>query len=514
MSLSIISGIVNDSRLLQKLIGLPYWPLVSLLAGGLTTLAFAPFDLNWLVFICLALVFYLWSKQSAKQALISSWLFALGLQCTGVSWIYYSVHVHGSAPAIFAVILVFLLCCYLSLYSAVAIYLVNRYLPNKTVLRLMIFYPASWLVFEWLQGYVMTGFAWMQLGYTQIDTPLSGFAAVLGNHSVSGVIGVCAGTLVLLFKQGRELNLKRSVIIVLPMIALSVTGFLLKPVNWTKVDGEPISVSVIQGNIAQKDKWKPYVKQSTMQMYRDLSLAQKDVDLIVWPETAIPDYRQRSLPYLDQLSRDMRERDTDLLLGIFVRNDEGRVLNSVLNVNGGVYNKRHLVPLGEFIPLRFLIEFFNRFVKIPMSDIASGSENQELLIAAGIPLALSICFEEAFSRDVLKDLPEAKILVNVSNDAWFEDSHEAHQHHVIARMRALETGRYMIRSTNTGITSFIGPHGEVIAQLPQFERGVLKGEIQPLSGSTPFVRWGDWLIVGLCSLLLFLAAIKHRREKN
>ena len=478
------------------------WSLLSLIAGGLTTLAFAPFDLSWLVFLTLALAFYFWNELPAKQAAISAWLFALGLQCSGVSWIYHSLHTHGSAPTFFAVLLIFLLCCYLSLYTALAAYTVNRYLPNKPVLRLMLFYPASWIVFEWLQGYVMTGFAWMQLGYTQIDLSLSGFAPIFGNHAVGGLIAICAGALVLLVTQARQLNFKFVLSVVLPVVLLWLVGSGLKTVNWTDKAGGAIKVSMIQGNIAQKDKWKSHMKQLTLDRYRDLSLAQQDVDLFVWPETAVPDYSHRAVPYIRQLSLDMKQRDADLLLGIFVKNEKKRVLNSVINVNGGVYNKRHLVPLGEYIPLRFLIEFFNKFVKIPMSDIASGEDNQALLTAAGLPLGLSICFEDAFARDVIKDLPEAKLLVNVSNDAWFEDSHEPHQHHAIARMRALETGRYMIRSTNTGITSFIGPHGEVIKQLPQFEIGVLNGEVQPLSGATPFVRWGDWLIVGLCGLLL------------
>ena len=478
------------------------WSLLSLIAGGLTTLAFAPFDLSWLVFLTLALAFYFWNELPAKQAAVSAWLFALGLQCSGVSWIYHSLHTHGSAPTFFAMLLIFLLCCYLSIYTALAAYTVNRYLPNKPVLRLMLFYPASWIVFEWSQGYVMTGFAWMQLGYTQIDLSLSGFAPIFGNHAVGGLIAICAGALVLLVTQAKQLNFKFVLSVVLPVVLLWLGGSGLKTVNWTDKAGDTIKVSVIQGNIAQKDKWKSHMKQVTLDRYRDLSLAQQDVDLFVWPETAVPDYRHRAVPYIRQLSLDMKQRDADLLLGIFVKNEKKRVLNSVLNVRGGVYNKRHLVPLGEYIPLRFLIEFFNRFVKIPMSDIASGEDNQALLTAAGLPLGLSICFEDAFARDVIKDLPEAKLLVNVSNDAWFEDSHEPHQHHAIARVRALETGRYMIRSTNTGITSFIGPHGEVIKQLPQFETGVLNGEVQPLSGATPFVRWGDWLIVGLCGLLL------------
>ena len=490
-----------------------YWPLLSLIAGAFTTLAFAPFDYSWLVFISLALPFYLWTLLTAKQAALSAWLYGLGLQGTGVSWIYYSLHVHGSAPVIFAVLLIFLLCCYLSIYMALSAYTVNRFLPESALLRLMVFYPASWVLFEWLQGYVMTGFAWMQLGYTQIDLPLAGFAPVFGNHAVGGLIAVTAGTFALLVMRLGQKNYRAVPVIIMPVLLLWIAGGLLKTIDWTQADGAAIRVSMVQGNIPQKDKWKLHMKKPTMDMYRELSLAQQDVDLIIWPETAVPSYRYRVEPYFRQLQEDMKQRDADLLLGIFVKNDEGRVLNSVVNVvNDEVYHKRHLVPLGEFIPLRFLIEFFNRFVKIPMSDITSGEEDQSLLTAAGVPVGINICFEEAFARDVIKDLPEAKILINVSNDAWFEDSIEPHQHHVIARMRALEAGRYMIRSTNTGVTSFIGPHGEVIGRLPQFERGVLKGTVQPLSGATPFVRWGDWLIIGLCGMLLLVYAVIQKRN--
>lgn len=496
------------------------WSIVSLLAGGVTTLAFSPFDHYWLVFITLAVVFSLWNKLPARQAAFNAWLFGLGLQCSGVSWIYYSLHVHGSAPAIFAIILVFLLCCYLALYTALSVYTVNRFLPDNSKLRFLLFYPASWVLFEWLQGYVMTGFAWMQLGYTQIDTPLSAWAPLLGNHAVGGVIAVSAGSLAMIIfminnhrsrSRVEQAFIRRGLIYILPVAMIWLLANLLQGNDWTDKDGEPIKVSVIQANIPQQEKWKRAMKQPTKDLYRKLSLEQQDVDLIVWPETAVPDYLHRITPYIQQLSLDMRARNTDLILGVFIQDSDGGLLNSVINVHGGIYHKRHLVPLGEYIPLRFMIEFFNKFVKIPMSDIASGDDSQKLLTAAGIPIAVSICFEEAFARDVIRDLPEAKMLVNVSNDAWFEDSHEPHQHHVIARMRALETGRYMIRSTNTGITSLIDPQGKVIKRLPQFETAVLSGEVFSMSGATPFVRWGDTLIVGLCCLLLLGFAIKNRK---
>jgi len=487
-----------------------FWPLSSVLAGAATTLAFAPFDLSWLVFITLAVAFALWNTLPLRQATISGWLFGMGLQCSGISWIFYSLHTHGSAPAYFAVLLIFLLSCYLSLYTGLAVYVVRRFMPSSVSVRMILLLPMSWIVFEWLQGYIMTGFAWMQLGYSQIDLPLSGYAPVIGNHAVGGLVAVSAGALVLSISYISSSNNRALLSLAVGVVLLWSTGALLKTVDWTQPEGDPIRVSVIQGNIAQSDKWKLHMKQPTLDLYRQLTLQQQDVDLVVWPETAVPDYLHRVQPYLQQLRAEMKKKEADLLLGLFIKTD-GRLLNSVVNVsNDDVFHKRHLVPLGEYIPLRVLIEFFNRFVKIPMSDIASGDDDQALMTVADVPAGVTICFEEAFARDVIRDLPEARLLVNVSNDAWFEDSHEPHQHHAIARMRALEAGRYMIRSTNTGITSLIGPHGEVIEQLPQFETAVLRGEVQPLSGATPFVRWGDWMIIVICVSVMLALGFRSR----
>ena len=247
----------------------------------------------------------------------------------------------------------------------------------------------------------------------------------------------------------------------------------------------------------------------TLERYRDLTLQQSDTDLIIWPETAIPGYQHRLTAYIARLDKQMREQNASLLMGVFIKNPQtGRYYNSLLNSNGQAYKKRHLVPLGEYIPLRFLIEFFNRWINIPMSDIAHGAEQQPLLIGAGQPLGVSICFEDAFSRDVRRDLPEATILVNVSNDAWFDGSHETWQHHAIARMRALETGRPMLRVTNTGITAIINADGTVKAIAPKAEIAVFKGEVTPRTGATPYVKWGDAaFVVTAIALLLFFGVV-------
>ena len=506
--------------------------LLSGAAGVVTTLAFAPFHQVWLVFITQALAFTLWQQLTPRRAWFTAWVFGIGLQCSGVSWIYYSLHVHGGTPPLFAALIIFLLACYLSIYTGFAAYIVTRFCPQNLILRMLIFYPAAWVFFEWAQGYVMTGFAWMQTGYTQIDLPLSGYAPVLGNYGVGGFVAMSAGALVLLLNQLYILSGRQSYLsattknknewyflfalkIVLPVAFIWLLGGIIKPINWTTPEGEPIKVSLIQGNVPQAVKWKREMRQPTLNLYRRLTLAQDDdVDLIIWPETAVPDYWYPVQPFVRELKQQMAKRHTDLIFGIFVKNDQLQLLNSMLSVNGEVYSKRHLVPLGEFIPFRFLIDFFSRWVHIPMSDIASGADDQPLLHGAGIPLGISLCYEDAFSRDILTTLPEAKLLVNASNDAWFEDSNESYQHHEIARMRALETGRYMVRATNTGISAIIGPHGEVLKQAPHFEVAVLTAEVQPMVGSTPFVIWENYLVLFICGgLLVFYMARYYTRSR-
>lgn len=476
------------------------WParISSLVAGALMTLAFAPFDWSWLVFPLLAYLFYHWHRADAFGAFLHVWLFSLGMRLTGICWIFFSLYFHGGSPAVLAVAIIVLLSAYLALFPAVAAYLVNRYCHANDLIRLLVVFPSTWLLAEWAVGITLTGFAWMQPGYTQIDWPLAGYAPVFGNHAVGGLIAVCAGALLAVVKN--LISWQKALILV---GLIWGTGFALKQISWTEPAGDDIEVALIQGNIPQELKWKRHMHRKTLEIYRDLTLEHKDVDLIVWPETAIPDYKHRVPAYLISLRQALQPGDTDLLVGLFIKNlDSGRYYNSVLSVNGGEYRKRHLVPLGEYIPLRSLIGFFNRWIDIPMSDIDSGPDDQALLVVAGQPVGVSICFEDIFSRDVRRDLPQATVLVNVSNDAWFDGSHQSRQHHAIARMRALESGRYMLRATNTGISSIIGPQGEEVLVAPPAERYVLRAKITPFTGQTPYVFWGDGFALLLVLLVL------------
>jgi apolipoprotein N-acyltransferase len=483
--------------------------LLSLCVGALMTLAYQPFGIGPLVFPLLALLLLLWSKSSPKWAFVHAGLFSLGAQLSGICWIFFSLYYHGGSPAGLAVLMIVLLAAYLSLYPALAAWVVNRYCRSSILLRLLLLYPCAWLLAEWASGCVMTGFAWMQPGYTQIGLPLAGYAPLLGNHGVGALVVVCAGALTAALM--RRLSWLKALALV-AMIWL--VGFGLRQIDWTDVQDADIRVALVQGNVAQQDKWKREMHGPTLKLYRDLTEQQHDVDLVIWPETAVPDYRHRVPAYLHELQESMQQTGADLLLGIFIRDtDSEHYFNTLLDIRGNYYRKRHLVPLGEYIPMRSVLDFFNRWIHIPMSDIAGGEADQPLLHVAGQDIGVSICFEDAFSRDVRRDLPRATLLVNVSNDAWFDGSHEAWQHHAIARMRAIETGRYLLRATNTGVTSVIGPHGDVIAIAPRFKTTVLRAVVRPATGSTPYVFWGDGLVLALAALCVAACLPRGRRRE-
>ena len=484
------------------------WPAMvsSLLAGASMTLAYEPFGLSLLVFPLFALLLYHWLRSDGRGVFIHVWLFTTGAVFTGNSWILIIMYYHGGSPAVLAVTIIVLLAMFLALFHAIIAYLFSRFCTSGELSRLLVVFPVAWLLAEWLRGYIWTGYAWVQPGYTQLDLPLSGYAPVVGTHAIGALIVFTSGAVVAVLLK--KLSWQKALLAVALMWTV---GFGLKQVSWTQPTGEAVEVALIQGNIPQELKWKRHMHRPTLQMYQELTLENSDADLVVWPETAIPDYKHRVPAYLVNMREAMEKSDTDLLMGLFIRNlDSGRYYNSVISARGGEYLKRHLVPLGEYVPFRSLIGFINRWINIPMSDIDSGPDDQPLIQVAGQPVGISICFEDAFSRDVRRDLPEATLLVNMSNDAWFDGSHQSRQHHAIARMRALETGRYLMRATNTGISSVIGPRGEVLEIATPFEREVLRAGVLPMSGQTPYVFWGDAFILVMALVLVGVACYRSR----
>ena len=486
------------------------YEILALIAGAILPFSFAPWNLFWLQFPLLGFLFLVCLRQTPLIAFRRGFFFGLGWFSHGIHWIYYSLHYHGGMPSAVALLTIVLLAAYMSLFPALALYLANRYIKTSCVLMLALIYPLSWMLFDWLRGYFLTGFPWLQIGIAQIDSWLAGYGPLIGGIGTGFLVTVIAGLLAASIIKNDTVK-TRPVNNLLLIVVIYIGGFLLGFIHWTDPVAQPIKVSLIQGNIPQAEKWKPENRWPTLKMYRQLSQQNWQSDLIIWPETAIPDYRDRVQNYLDDLAQQAEKNNTDLLLGVFVRNQQtGRYYNSVISLDRQIYKKRHLVPLGEYFPLRPLLGFFAQWVDIPMSDIDSGESKQPLIQVAGQKLGVSICFEDAFDRDVRLDLPQATLLVNVSNDAWFEDSPQPWQHHQIARMRALETGRSLLRATNTGISSVIDPQGRVLAISSQFRREVINARVQAYQGSTPYVIWGNYLTIISALLVLIYFGIKSK----
>lgn len=485
--------------------------ILALLGGLLLPLAFAPFDYAVLAVVGMLFLFATWRDASPGRAFLRGYLFGLGQFGLGVSWVYVSMHDYGGAGVPAAAALTFLFTAFLSLYPALAGWLSRRLFDGSRSFQLLIVFPAVWILMEWFRGWFLTGFPWLQIGYSQTDTPLSGYGPVFGVYGIGWVLAFVAGAILAVFHSVR----KPRTIAAAAIVAVLGLGRALSGVSWTQPAGDPFKVTLLQGNVPQNMKWQPEFQRATLDMYADMTRRSWDSRLIVWPETAVPAfYHQVKDTYLADLEAEANARGTDLLIGVpFYDLTQDRYFNAVVSLgeSAGVYFKRHLVPFGEYLPLRPVLGFVLDILQIPLSDFASGDGGQTALVAAGYPLAASICYEDIFGQESLAALPEAAYLVNVTNDAWFGDSIAPYQHAQMARMRALETGRYMLRATNTGITAIVNPKGKIDVAAPLFQRTQVSGTITPFAGSTPYARWGDWpVVVGLGAALSF-AAWRHRR---
>jgi apolipoprotein N-acyltransferase len=483
--------------------------MAAALAGGAVTVTgFAPIGAYPLTFLTLAGLLVLWLRtRTPSSAFWVGFAFGAGLFGAGASWVYVSLHDFGAMPAPLAALATVIYCAILSLYPAAAGWCLVRLQAGRGVASVVAF-PASWVLFEWMRGWIFTGVPWLAIGYSQVDSPLAGFAPVLGVYGVSFATVLCTGLLVAALAGDRPARIACGA----ALAAVIGAGAALKAIAWTSPQGEPIRVALVQGNISQDLKFQAERYANTLAIYRRLIEA-SNANLIVLPETAIPRFLDAVDPgYLRDIARIAVERDADVLVGVPIRDADGRYFNSVISLGVSPtqrYDKSHLVPFGEFVPpgLRWMV----RTLSIPLSDFSSGPANARPLAIAGQLVAPNICWEDAFGEEIIRALPEATLLVNFSNVAWFGDSLAPGQHLQIARMRAIEAGRTMLRATNTGVTAIIDPRGTVVASLPQFTEGVLAGEARGHVGASPYVRLGNTPIVMTCTLLLAGLAFARRR---
>jgi apolipoprotein N-acyltransferase len=484
------------------------------LAGGLLLpLAFSPFDYSLLAILSLLLLFRSWLDVSPGRAALRGYAFGLGQFGFGVSWVYVSMHDYGGAGIPASLGLTALLVLFLALYPALTGFLATRWFgQSPPYVKLLLAFPVLWTLVEWFRGWFLTGFPWLQLGYSQLDTPLHGLAPITGVYGLSWAAALLAGLVMSLFQEARWLR-RRALSAIVLLVAVAAG---LSAIEWTRPAGEPFKATLLQGNIPQDTKWQPDSQKETLLLYAGMTRAHWDSKLIVWPETAAPVfYHQIRDTLFAELEAESKAHQSDLLIGIFVADlATERYYNAIISLGqqSGRYFKRHLVPFGEYLPLRPLFGFVLDLLEIPLADVSAGDAEQRLLEAAGYPLVASICYEDVLGQESRAGLPEAAYLVNVSNDAWFGNSIAAHQHFQMARMRALEGGRYLLRATNTGITALVSPMGKIINQAPQFQRVALTGEVTPMTGSTPYVRFGDGPVIVLLALVLAVAL--RRRESS
>ena len=508
--------------------------IIAFFLGAFTVSGFAPFSLFPLPVITLALLLRLWQSQTVpRRAAAIGFTFGLGLFLWGVSWVYISLHDFGAMPAPLAAGATLLFCAYLALFPALAGYLFAA-APLPDGIRLTLFLPAVWTLLEWTREWLFTGFPWLAIGYSQVPaSPLAGYAPVLGVYGVSLATVATAGLLVVLWQhytandecgmmnEERRLQKARFFKVIAHrssfiILAIWLSGWALKQVEWTHPAGAPVQVSLLQGNIPQDLKWREDHVRTTLESYRNMVEA-SDSQLIILPETALPMFLQHVPPeYLQSLAAHARKNNGDILIGVPEKLQGGKYYNSVVSFGTATtqsYRKSHLVPFGEYIPLRPVLGSIVAVLAIPLQDFSRGAETQQPLQLAGQNVAINVCYEDAFGEEIIRQLPQATLLVNVSNVAWFGRSIAPQQHLQISQTRSLETGRYMLRATNTGVTAVIDQHGQVVRGAPEFATAAVSYPVQGYQGATPYVDWGNYVMLALAVVLLLIAALYRKTHK-
>ncbi|HWS75098.1 MAG TPA: apolipoprotein N-acyltransferase, partial [Quisquiliibacterium sp.] len=431
-------------------------------------------------------------------------------------------------PSLLAAAAVLLFATYLSLFPLAAVLAArawtawsgprgpDRGAPDRGVPAALSL-AACWGGSELLRGWLFTGFPWLGIGYAHVDGPLAGFAPWLGVHGVGTVAALVAASLafgVQAFSRKSHAEARKAIAIA---VILPVAGALLAGHEPTTPSGAPVRVRLAQGNVPQQLKFDRQRALDAMLDYTRIVEA-SDAQLVVLPETAwtVP-WGATPEEIAARITSHSRRQGVAIAIGMPlteaapVPEKAARYTNSVALLVDGTprarYDKRHLVPFGEFIPTGF--GWFVQLMHIPLGEFARGSRDQAPFEIGGQRFAFNICYEDLFGEELIGAIREggASVLVNVSNIAWFGDSRALPQHLAISRMRTLETGRPMLRATNTGVTAFIDHRGRVQARLPHYRRDALDVSVQGTTGLTPYVRFGNLLPAALAAALLALARL-------
>ncbi len=487
---------------------------MAFLLGAATTLAFAPFEWSLLAPLLLLPLLYICLTVAPRDAAAHAFWYGFGLFLSGTYWIYISVHVFGNAAIWIALLLMIGLALLMAAFLSIGGWLISRLSHGEPWLLLLVA-PAAWVLIEWLRGWALTGFPWMAFGYGQIDTLFAGWAPVLGVYGVSFMVVLSAAAVIaasLATTPGGRMA--GGAMIVVPWLL----GGILSLIDWTEDSGEPVRATIVQAGVSQDMKWQRDQLRPIMEHYLAATLSVPDSDIVLWPEVAIPALDDQVESFIARIESEARRNRQSIVFGIlersFERSVDGQIYNSVFLVGGDdrqSYRKRHLVPFGEYFPVPPSVREWMKMQNLPHADLAKGDDAQPLLATPdGLRFGVAICYEDAYGSEQRYAIRDAEVLINVSNDAWFGDSIAPHQHLEIARMRSLEFGRPAIRSTNTGISAFIGARGELLQAGRQFEPEFMTADVQPRRGMTPYAASGNALIIGLCIAILGFLRIRNR----
>lgn len=488
--------------------------LFAALAGAASVFSFAPFGWWPIQFLVLAFLFYQVGMDTrVKRSTLIGWAFGFGWSVAGMHWLYITMNRFGNIPGPLAVFFVCLLGLYMGLFGAFAAG-VSTWLRRRLALPvtsfLLLVLPFAWGVSEWMRGWVMTGFPWVASGYAHNVSPLAGYAPLIGVYGVGVLAALCASCIVMLTQRARLMGAGL-------LAAILAAGFGLTFIAWTEPVGQPITVRLLQGNIAQQQKFDPAQAVRTLELYRSM-IMEEPADLIALPETAIVRIPENlPLDYLPSLQQYAAASGSHLLFGIPISDGPDMYANSVAGFTPGGqayrFDKQHLVPFGEFVPLGF--RWFVDMMRMPLADMTRGREVQAPFPVKDQLVLPNVCYEDVFGEEIalqLRSSPRpATMLLNVSNLAWFGESVAIPQHLQISQMRSIETGRPMLRSTNTGATAVIDGRGKLVASVPNYQYGILKTTVQGMGGMTPFIRFGNYTFLALTALALLAAWFTGRK---
>ena len=481
--------------------------VIALAAGALLVCAFAPLGLWWLALLCPALLMWLWDGAAPGRAAWTGFYFGVGTFGLGTWWLYVSIHGMGLAPIWLAVALVSALVLIMGAYYALLGYLCARLLPAHGAARYLLGLPGLWLLLEWWRGWFLSGFPWLSLGYSQSDTYCVALPRCSACMESSALLLLGSGALVgHAGAWSNRLRLCAAVLLILPW----PLGALLDRHQWTHVAGAPLSVAVLQGAVPQDLKWQAANLAPTRELYARLmneALGAQSDRLAGSGRAAAAPTRFRNISARSTRAPACGTRTSSWGFCGWMRPPE-HYFNSIMTLADDVrfYDKHHLVPFAEYFPVPGFIRSWLRLMDLPYSDFTPGAPNQPPISAAGVKLAPSICYEDAYgSSDLTALAAGATLLVNVTNDAWFGHTWARYQHLQISRLRAQEAARPLIRAASDGVSVLMGPKGQILAEAPEFKATVLRGTVQPLAGLTPYVRFGNTAIVGLGLLAAGLA---------